>query len=63
MDGVLVEAKDWHCEALNQALSVFGMPISRADHLNTFDGLHTKRKLQLLTLWRPRDFHRCFTAF
>lgn len=30
MDGVLVEAKDWHYEALNRALDVFGLPISRS---------------------------------
>ena len=29
MDGVLIEAKDWHYEALNRALKIFGMPISR----------------------------------
>ena len=29
MDGVLVEAKEWHYEALNRALDLFGMAISR----------------------------------
>lgn len=48
MDGVLIEAKDWHYEALNQALDLFGMPIDRHAHLATFDGLPTKRKLQIL---------------
>lgn len=43
MDGVLVDAKDWHYEALNQALSLFGMEISRYDHLVTYDGLPTKK--------------------
>jgi len=52
MDGVLIEAKDWHYEALNRALSLFGMPISRFDHLTTFDGLPTKKKLEFLTLER-----------
>ena len=28
MDGVLIEAKDWHFEALNRALELFGMPLS-----------------------------------
>ena len=32
MDGVLIDAKDWHYEALNQALALFGMQISRFDH-------------------------------
>ena len=50
MDGVLIEAKDWHYESLNQALGVFGMPISRYDHLTNFDGLPTKKKLEMLSL-------------
>ena len=41
MDGVLIEAKDWHYEALNKALSLFGYEISRYDHLVTYDGLPT----------------------
>ena len=48
MDGVLIDAKDWHYEALNKALGLFGMEISRYDHLTTFDGLPTKVKLQML---------------
>lgn len=43
MDGVLIEAKDWHYEALNKALELFGMTISRYDHLVTYDGLPTKK--------------------
>ncbi len=50
MDGVLIEAKEWHYEALNQALSLFGAEISRYDHLVTFDGLPTKKKLEMLSL-------------
>lgn len=49
MDGVLIDAKDWHYEALNQALNLFGMEISRYDHLVTYDGLPTKKKLEMLT--------------
>ena len=49
MDGVLIEAKDWHYEALNRALRLFGFEISRYDHLTTFDGLPSKRKLQMLS--------------
>lgn len=52
MDGVLVDAKDWHYHALNKALCLFGMPISRQDHLSTYDGLPTKRKLEILTAER-----------
>lgn len=50
MDGVLIEAKDWHYEALNCALGHFGYQISRYDHLVTFDGLPTRKKLEMLTL-------------
>lgn len=59
MDGVLIEAKEWHYEALNKALDLFGMPISRFDHLTTFDGLPTRRKLEMLSLERslPRELH------
>jgi beta-phosphoglucomutase len=49
MDGVLIDAKDWHYEALNRALLHFGYHISRYDHLVTFDGLPTRRKLEILT--------------
>ena len=49
MDGVLVDAKDWHYEALNRALGLFGYTISRYDHLVTYDGLPTRRKLEMLS--------------
>jgi len=52
MDGVLIDARDWHYDALNRALKLFGMEISRYDHLTTFDGLPTKKKLQMLTAAR-----------
>lgn len=60
MDGVLVDAKDWHYEALNKALALFGFSISRYDHLVTYDGLPTKKKLEMLTLERglPRGLHQ-----
>lgn len=59
MDGVLIEAKDWHYEALNRALGLFGMEISRYDHLVTYDGLPTKKKLQMLSMERglPQALH------
>ena len=50
MDGVLIEAKDWHYEALNKALDIFGMEISRYDHLVTYDGLPTKKKLEMISM-------------
>lgn len=59
MDGVLIEAKEWHYEALNKVLELFGMPISRHDHLTTFDGLPTRKKLEMLSLERglPKELH------
>jgi len=49
MDGVLIEAKDWHYEAMNRALGLFGLEITRQEHLTTYDGLPTKDKLLMLT--------------
>jgi len=47
MDGVLVEAKSWHFDALNQSLEYFGyQSISHDDHLNNYDGLPTAIKLK-----------------
>ena len=59
MDGVLIDAKDWHYEALNKALGLFGYEISRHDHLTTFDGLPTKKKLEMLSMERnlPKALH------
>jgi beta-phosphoglucomutase len=59
MDGVLIDAKEWHYEALNRALGYFGYTISRADHLTTFDGLPTRKKLEMLSAERglPRELH------
>lgn len=59
MDGVLIDAKDWHYEALNRALELFGYKISRESHLSTFDGLPTRRKLKLLSESRglPEGLH------
>lgn len=59
MDGVLIDAKDWHFEALNEALELFGTRISRYDHLDSFDGLPTKVKLQKLSLAEnfPEELH------
>ncbi len=59
MDGVLIDAKDWHYEALNRALGLFGYGISRYDHLVTYDGLPTSKKLQMLTMEKglPAGLH------
>lgn len=59
MDGVLIDAKDWHYEALNKALGLFGIEINRYDHLNTFDGLPTAVKLKLISkrYYLPEQLH------
>lgn len=49
MDGVLIDAKDWHYDALNKSLAIFGLEITRHDHLVTFDGLSTGQKLRMLS--------------
>lgn len=59
MDGVLIDAKNWHYDALNRALEHFGYTISRESHLSTFDGLPTRQKLRMLTQARglPEGLH------
>ena len=49
MDGVLVDAREWHYLAYNRALEPFGLEIAEAEHLTHFDGLPTRRKLEILT--------------
>jgi beta-phosphoglucomutase len=49
MDGVLIDARDWHFDALNEALRIFGIEIDLEKHLSRFDGLSTKRKLHILS--------------
>ena len=64
MDGVLIEAKDWHYEALNKALRLFGYEISRYDHLVTYDGLPTTKKLEMLSMEKglPVGLHKFINA-
>jgi beta-phosphoglucomutase len=59
MDGVLIDAKEWHYEALNEALRLFGHEISRHDHETRFDGLPTTMKLRHLSAERclPTGLH------
>ena len=49
MDGVLIDAREWHYEALNEALELFGFTIDRESHLTRFDGLPTRDKLKALS--------------
>ena len=46
LDGVLVEAKNIHFEALNKALGKYA--IDWNEHLSTYDGLKTNQKLEML---------------
>jgi beta-phosphoglucomutase-like phosphatase (HAD superfamily) len=62
LDGVLVEAKDIHFIALNEALASVSEQyvISWADHLSKYDGLKTNQKLDMLTKHNglPLDQHK-----
>ena len=59
LDGVLVEAKNIHYKALNEALGN-EYAISWNEHLSTYDGLKTVQKLQMLTERKglPQDTHQ-----
>ena len=48
LDGVLIDSKDYHFEALNLALGE-KYAISRKEHLDDYDGLPTIEKLKLLS--------------
>lgn len=48
LDGVMIDSRDAHFHALNDALRPFGTEISRDEHVSTFDGLPTKKKLEML---------------
>jgi beta-phosphoglucomutase len=51
LDGVLVDACEWHYEALNASLIGFGYPvITREDHESIYNGLPTKIKLKMLNI-------------
>jgi HAD superfamily hydrolase (TIGR01509 family) len=51
LDGVLIDSRELHYESLNSALAEVGEQyvIGREEHLSTFDGLNTTRKLEMLT--------------
>ena len=50
LDGVLVDATEWHYDALNRALKLFGFDITRYEHLSDYNGLPTRRKLEMLSV-------------
>ena len=58
LDGVLVEAKNIHFDALNKALGKYA--ISWNEHLSTYDGLKTYQKLDMLSKEKnlPVDKHQ-----
>ena len=51
LDGVLVDAKDLHYESLNLALEKVDKKyiVQRDEHLSTYDGLNTTKKLNMLS--------------
>jgi beta-phosphoglucomutase len=59
MDGVLIDAREWHYLALNQALNIFGFNIDISDHEKRFNGLPTRVKLDTLTDEKglPKELH------
>jgi HAD superfamily hydrolase (TIGR01509 family) len=59
LDGVLVEAKQIHYEALNKALGS-KYAINWDEHLSIYDGLKTNQKLEMLTLKKnlPPENHK-----
>lgn len=61
LDGVLVDSREMHYLALNKALEYIDPKfiIKREEHLSTFDGLPTTRKLNKLTETKglPKDLY------
>lgn len=61
LDGVLVDSKELHYEALNLALKSVNekYAISREEQTETFEGMTTRSKLDILTYTRglPKELH------
>ena len=57
LDGVLIESRELHFQALNSALARISpqFVISREEHFSTYDGLNTTRKLELLSELKGLD--------
>ena len=57
LDGVLIDSKQTHYEALNRALGEYALTIE--EHLSTYDGLPTRTKLNMLSERKglPTDRH------
>ena len=48
LDGVLLDSRQWHFDALHIALTESGIHLNHAQHTQHYDGLPTKLKLELL---------------
>lgn len=59
LDGVLLTSTDWHYRALNKSLGIFGKSIAEDAHINVFNGLPTKKKLEMMTSMGtlPKNLH------
>tara|TARA_B100001250_G_scaffold236470_1_gene203102 strand:+ start:3953 stop:5341 length:1389 start_codon:yes stop_codon:yes gene_type:complete len=61
LDGVLVDARELHYDALNRALATVDQKyvVQRQEHLSTYDGLPTSKKLNMLTKNKglPKELH------
>ncbi len=61
LDGVLIDSKEIHFKALNEALATIDIKyqISALDHVKVFDGMNTRDKLDLLSkdYGLPRESH------
>jgi HAD superfamily hydrolase (TIGR01509 family) len=57
LDGVLIDSRELHYHALNNALKKIGNEfiVSREEHLSTYDGLNTTRKLEMLSEQKGLD--------
>lgn len=50
LDGVLVDACEWHRVALNESLrQISNYEISMDEHISTFNGIPTRKKLKILS--------------
>lgn len=49
LDGVLVDTREIHYKAFQRSLSEHGINLSKEEHTEKFDGLPTKRKLEILS--------------
>ena len=45
LDGVLVDMPEGHYESLNKALKLFGAHIDHDEHISSFNGLPTRKKI------------------